>query len=114
MGHPVAHALQALQRPGQDLAPPVAQRRTTHGTGPGRAARGDARRVGGDLALALFIPLGGQDLQVDGDVRTRRQEDGVRVAAPNEAPEGIGVRGQKGLTDGAEAVDEKSLRISVV
>jgi hypothetical protein len=36
------------------------------------------------------------------------------VAARGEAPEGIGVRGQKGLTDGAKPVDEEGLRVLVV
>jgi hypothetical protein len=81
------------------------------GTGPGRAARGDARRVGGDLFSA---PFGGQDLQVDGDGLTHRQKEGVRVAARGEAPERIGVRGQEGLIDGTEAVDEEGLRVLVV
>jgi hypothetical protein len=90
----------------------MAQRRTAHGTRPRRAARGDARRIGG--IDSLFTPFGGQDLQVDGDGRTRRQEEGVRVAARGEAPELAGVGGQEGLVDGTEAVDEKILRVSVV
>jgi hypothetical protein len=89
----------------------VAKRRTAHGTGPGRAAGGDARRIGGDLFSALF---GGDYLQVDGDGLTRRQEEGVRVAARGEAPEVVSVGSQKGLTDGAKPVDEEGLRIRVV
>jgi hypothetical protein len=89
----------------------VTQRRTTHGTGPGGAARSDARRIGGDLFSA---PFGGQNLQVDGDGLTRRQEEGVRVATRGEAPELVSVGGQEGLIDGAEAVDEEVLRIGVV
>jgi hypothetical protein len=81
------------------------------GTGPGRAARGDARRIGGDLFSA---PFGGDYLQVDGDGLTRRQEEGVRVATRGEAPERIGVGSQKGLTDGAKPVDEEGLRVRVV
>ena len=112
MGYPVAHALQALQSPGQGLPPPVAKGGGADGTRPGRAAGGDARRVGGNFGL--FTPFGGQDLQVDGDGLTRRQEEGVRVAARGEAPEGIGVGSQKGLTDGAKPVDEEGLRVLVV
>jgi hypothetical protein len=89
----------------------VAKGGGAHRAGPGRAARGDARRIGGDLFSA---PFGGQDLQVDGDGLTRRQEEGVRVAARGEAPEGIGVGSQKGLTDGAKPVDEEGLRVLVV
>jgi hypothetical protein len=89
----------------------VAKRRGAHRAGPGRAARGDAHRIGGDLFSA---PFGGDYLQVDGDGLTRRQEEGVRVAARGEAPEGIGVRSQKGLTDGAKPVDEEALRVLVV
>jgi hypothetical protein len=111
MGYPVAHALQALQRPGQGLPPPVAKRRTAHRAGPGRAAGGDARRVGGNFGL--FTPFGGQDLQVDGDL-TRRQEEGVRVPTHSETPELAGVGSQEGLVDGTEAVDENGLRIGVV
>jgi hypothetical protein len=88
----------------------VAKRRTAHGTGPGGAAGGDARRIGGDL----FTPFGGQDLQVNGDGLTRRQEEGVRVAARGEAPEVVSVGSQKGLTDGAKPVDEEGLRVLVV
>jgi hypothetical protein len=90
----------------------VAKSRGAHRAGPGRAAGGDARRVG--RVDGLFTPFGGQDLQVDGDDLTRRQEERVRVAARGEAPEGIGVRGQKGLTDGAKPVDEEALRVLVV
>nr|AAO38061.1 unknown [Thermus aquaticus] len=111
MGHPVAHRLQALQRLSQNLAPPVAQTGGAHGTGPGGAARGDARRISGDLFSALF---GGDYLQVDGDGLTRRQEEGVRIATPGKPPEGIGVGSQKGLTDRAKPVDEEALRVLVV
>jgi hypothetical protein len=89
----------------------VAKGGGAHRTRPGRAARGDAHRIGGDLFSA---PFGGDYLQVDGDGLTRRQEEGVRVAARGEAPEGIGVRSQKGLTDGAKPVDEEALRVLVV
>jgi hypothetical protein len=89
----------------------VAQSRTAHRAGPGRAAGGDARRIGGDLFSALF---GGDYLQVDGDGLTRRQEEGVRVAARGEAPEVVSVGSQKGLTDGAKPVDEEGLRVLVV
>jgi hypothetical protein len=82
------------------------------GTRPGRAAGGDARGVGSHFGL--FTPFRGQDLQVDGDGLTRRQEEGVRVAARGEAPEGIGVGSQESLTNGTEAVDEEVLRIGVV
>jgi hypothetical protein len=89
----------------------VAKGWTAHGTRPGGATRGDARRVGG---IGGFTPFGGDYLQVDGNVRTRRQEERVRVAARGEAPELAGVGSQKGLVDGTEAVDEKILRVSVV
>jgi hypothetical protein len=112
MGYAVAHALQALQSPGQDLAPPVAQRRTTHGTRPRGAARVDARRVG--RIDGLFTPFGGQDLQVDGDGRTRRQKERVRIPTRNEPREHVSVGGQEGLTDGAKSVDEEGLRVLVV
>jgi hypothetical protein len=90
----------------------VAKGGGAHRAGPGRAAGGDARGVGG--IDGLFAPFGGDYLQVDGDGLTRRQEEGVRVAARGEAPEGIGVGSQKGLIDGAEAVDEEVLRVGVV
>jgi hypothetical protein len=88
-----------------------------HGTRPGGAARGDARRISGDSALrvlALRVLFRGQDLQVDGDGLTRRQEDGVRVAARGEAPELVSVGSQEGLTNGAKPVDEEGLRVRVI
>jgi hypothetical protein len=88
----------------------VAKSRGAHRAGPGRAAGGDARRVGGDL----FTLFGGKDLQVDGDGLTRRQEEGVRMPTRSETPELASVGSQKGLTDGAKPVDEEGLRIRVV